>query len=233
VSRFRRALAVATLAAAAAGGALLTSAAGAAPAYAASTAAPAGGHTIQVTATQRPGGIGSRDILPCVIPASASTSQVKPAACGAQTITCEITVPPPALTSFRSIVAGASVHCDAPVASIQLNELLEKNGGAGGPLDQDQDNVVNDANAHTATAGGACVASREYDNAAWAVVNFPSGYTPTTGSLHGNASLTPTASACAPPPPPGGGGGGGGCAVTAPSPVAQPPADRSRLISCQ
>jgi len=121
-----------------------------------------------------------------------------------------------------------------PVASIQLNELLEKNGGAGGPLDQDQDNVVNDANAHTATAGGACVASREYDNAAWAVVNFPSGYTPTTGSLHGNASLTPTASACAPPPPPGGGGGGGGgCAVTAPSPVAQPPADRSRLISCQ
>src|SRR5882672_746961 len=86
VSRFRRALAATTtLAAVAAASALLTSAAGAAPARAATTAttaaapAPAGGHTIEVTAhpdTQRPGGASTQN---CPLPNSAPASHITPA----------------------------------------------------------------------------------------------------------------------------------------------------------
>jgi hypothetical protein len=234
VSRFRRALAATALAVGAAGGALLTATAGAAPAYAAAGTAPAGGHAVTLTVhatKQASAGTSPQVILPCAVPASASPSQVKPASCGAQTITCWITVPAPALTSFRSVVAGASVHCDAPVSAIRLGESLYKNNG--GSISDDQDDVVNEADAHTAVGGGACQPV-PYDNFGFAGVDFPDGYTPTTGSLHHLETFTPTASACAPPPPPGGGGGGGGgCAITAPSSTAQPLAVRPRLITCQ
>jgi hypothetical protein len=234
VSRFRRALAATTLAAATAGGALLTSAAGAAPAFAATPAAPTappGGHTIKVTAqlaTQRPSGISPQVVEPCAIPASTSPSQSAPASCLPPQIICWITVPAPFVNSHQVVFATASVHCDSPVDAIRLTETLSQNNSQ---VDEESDNVVNFTDASTFVATASCQPVR-YDNFGFAGIDFPDGYTPTSGSLHHLESFTPTASACAPPPPPGGGGGGGGCAITSPSSSAHPAADRPRVIVC-
>jgi hypothetical protein len=117
------------------------------------------------------------------------------------------------------------VHCDAPISAIRLDEALSKNNGVS--IDDDQDNVVNAADAHTAVAGGACQPV-PYSNFGFAGLDFPPGYTPATGTVHHVETFTPTSSACAPPPPPG----GGGCAIASPSSSADPAADRPRVIVC-
>lgn len=234
MSRFRRALAATALAVGAAGAALLTATAGAAPAYAAAPAAPAGGHAVTVTVhatKQASGGTSPQVILPCAVPAPGSPSQIKPASCGAQTITCWITVSAPQVSPAQFVVASASVHCDNPVSSINLSDTLSLPNGV--EVGEGQKFVVNQADTAAVALSASCQPV-EYTNFGFAGITFPDGYTPTSGNLHQLETFTPTASACAPPPPPsGGGGGGGGCAITAPSSIAQPPAVRPRLISCQ
>jgi len=234
MSRFRRALAATALAVGAAGAALLTATAGAAPAYAAAPAAPAGGHTVTVTVhatKQASGGTSPQVILPCVVPASTSPSQINPAGCGPQTITCWISVSAPQVSPAQLVVATASVHCDNPVSAINLSDTLYLPNlvevGAGSKF------VVNVADAAAVALSASCQPAT-YTNFGFAGIDFPDGYTPASANLHDLENFTPTASACAPPPPPsgGGGGGGGGCATTAPSSTAQPPGLRPRVISC-
>ena len=228
--RSRRALVAAAVAMIALGGALVTSAAGAASAHAATAAAPVS-HTMTVTA-QRNSGISPRDILPCAVPApTSSPSQVTPASCGLPpVITCWITVSVPVVTSSKTISAGASVHCDSPISAIRLTEDLYK-GNSTTPVSESQDFPVNDANAFGAVGGGKCQPVT-YFNVGFAGLDFPAGYTPSSGSIHDTESLTPSAKACGTTSGGGGGGGGGGCAITAPSSSAQPAADLPRLIAC-
>src|SRR4051812_13582731 len=112
VSRFRKALAAATMAIAAAGGGLLITAASAVPASASARPAPHGGHTITVTAhprTHAASRIGPHDILPCTVKPGAG---IKPASCGDQVIYCVITANRPEPNTLPgAIVALSTVRC--------------------------------------------------------------------------------------------------------------------------
>jgi hypothetical protein len=217
----------------AAGGAVLASAAGAAPAFAATQAGSApspSSHMITVTA-QRSAGISPRATLPCAVPGPAASAQVRPATCGLpSTIECTIDASVPVITSSHTISAGATVHCTSPISAIRLDETLVK-GSPGTQIDASTDDPVGEANAFGVVGGGACQPVN-YDNFAFAGLDFPAGYSPSTASIHDLSTLTPTARACGTTSGGGGGGGGGGCSITAPPVPAQSAADLPRVIAC-
>jgi hypothetical protein len=230
VSRFRRTLATAAIGVMAAGGAVLTSAAGAAPAFAATQASPApspGSQTITVTA-QRTGGAGTRDIEPCAVPGPAAPAGVTPATCGLPpSIACFITTPVPSITSSHVIQASVEVHCTSPITEINLDGTMTKSGF--GLVSEWVDDVSGGADAF-APLSATCQAA-QYVISGFAALTFPAGYTPSFGTIHHDATFTPTAKGCGTTTGGGGGGGGGGCSIAPPVP-AQPAADQPRVIAC-
>jgi hypothetical protein len=200
VSRFRRALAATTtLAAVAAASALLTSAAGAAPARAATMAAataPAGGHTIEVTAhpdTQRPGGAGTQN---CPLPNSTPASHITPATCTPPLpdITCWIYASPVDLGHDpRTITASAAVDCNHPITRIYLTEFISDGtlspDGVPIALASASDNKQPDATAASTVLTANCRPDTIYTNAARATVYWPPGYGASRSVLHMEASL--------------------------------------------
>jgi hypothetical protein len=225
VSRFRRALAAATLALGAASAALLT--AGSVPAYAAPApaAAPAGGHVVTRTfeATRQ---AAPQVCEPSVVRTPASLTQVQPADCGSgpSVIWCTLAVSTPQVEHPSLIVdATASAYCTWSVDQLNLDEVLSFNNAQ---LDEQYKPTANQSTNSTAVRGGGCQAG-EYDNFGHLFIDWPDGYTPDTGTQSDTESLTTTASTCAPPPT-----GGTGCNVTTPSPVGQPPAVRPDFHTC-
>lgn len=236
MSRFRRALVATTMAAAAAGSGLLIAAAGAVPAYAAAPAARPASHTYTITAQptkhakhakHAASGIGHHAILPC---AEKPGAAIRPASCLPQQIICWITVQTPYIYNY-DFLAAAKVHCDSPVDHIGLEEDLIANSQY--VIDSDYKAVDGLANVDTFVESFVCMGGT-WTNHASATIDFPDGYTPTFGSVYGNADLNTTVSACTPPPPPSGGGGtgGGGCAIMAPSWSARPAGIRPHILSC-
>jgi hypothetical protein len=218
------------MAVAAAGGGLLIAAAGAAPAYASAPAAPHGGHKITITAHPRAGAgrIGPHTILPCV---AKPGSGIKPASCGQQTISCEITAGTPQVAVDSGVVLGdAWVTCSSVVTSISLNEELLHNGGSAGG---DNDFQPNDAGAFT-VAEATCQPGT-WANLAEALITFPPGYVLTGGTnpIHQtSASIQVSSTGCTPNSGGGGGSGGGGCAVHATSLASHPAGRHPHVIAC-
>jgi hypothetical protein len=209
------------------GGGLLIAAAGAVPAWASAPPAPAGGHSVTITAHPRASGIGPHDVLPCIARTGAA---IKPASCGQQTISCVITVSTPTIVgaSPKVITATARTNCSAPVDEIYMEEDL---GSSGGVLER-LDTPTNQSQASTVITRSCVVGS--YVNIASALITFPAGYVLTAGTnpIHGSTSITFHTGDCTPSTGGGGGGGGGGCAVHAPSLAGHPAGRHPNLISC-
>jgi hypothetical protein len=129
-------------------------------------------------------------------------------------------------------MAAAKVHCDHPVTRIGLEEDLIANSQY--VVDSSYSPVTGQSDVNTVVESLVCIGGT-WTNHANAGITFPDGYTPTFGSVYGNADLNISVSACTPPPPPsggGGGGGGGGCAIMAPSSSARPAVIRPHIIVC-
>ena len=194
----------ATLAVAATGGALLTSAAGAAPAMAATANAPAGGHTITITAHATQGHSGTTrggTVLPCAkIPGAYGNG-----GCNTPPIDCDINVYTPGTTPPPvQVIGNASVVCDAPVTSIELTEHIDNN--VPGRVGVDHVLVSGVSSTGTVAVVNSCKPNTTYTNSAIAFIEFPDG---TSTSLNGSAAFFASYSSCnlTPPPPTGGGGG--------------------------
>jgi hypothetical protein len=213
-----------------AGGGLLI-AAGAAPAHAATIPAPPpGAHVITITAHSA-SGIGPKDILPCAVPGPASSSQVKPASCGAPpTISCAIFANPPTASPGKPVLLSADTVCTQPVSRISMTQTAFFPGGSTGNGDLvDNWGTALTQNLVACTPGG-------YQVSAMAFITFPAGYVISGGAnpIHqASAVVNFSASQCGTSGGGGGGGGRGGCVVRAPSMVTQPAARQPNLISCQ
>jgi hypothetical protein len=224
VSRFRKALAAATMAIAAAGGGLLITAASAVPASASARPAPHGGHTITVTAhprTHAASRIGPHDILPCTVKPGAG---IKPASCGDQVIYCVITANRPEPNTLPgAIVALSTVRCDHPVTQISLTGTLFLNGA---PVTSFPG--VMQGQTQASAQGGIPCQPGTYTNSASATITLPPGFVITGGKNPIHAASSPFTTTCNN----GGGGGGGGCAVHSLFLAGHPAGRRPSAISC-
>jgi hypothetical protein len=163
----------------------LTSAA--APAYATSTAAPAAPAAASVAA--RPALADDNTIEVTAHPVQQAQGPDLP------DIVCRIHVSTPVLSEFRSVLAGADVHCDHPVRSIALIGVLYRSGLN---ISEDRDSPFGEADAHTSVAGGRC-GQTTYDNWGSATIEWPFGYPPpATSNLHDVKTSTFNAIGCPP-----------------------------------
>ena len=154
-----------------------------------SPAAPHGSHTYTVTAKHAASGIGPHAILPC---AEKPGAAIKPAGCAPQQIICWITVETPFIANY-DIMAAAKVHCDNPVTRIGLTEDLIANNQY--VIDSAYSPVTGQSDVNTVVESLVCMGGT-WTNHANAAITFPDGYTPTFGSVYGNADLSISVSAC-------------------------------------
>jgi hypothetical protein len=226
MSRFRRALACAAMAIAAAGAGL---AAGATPAYAATPAHPAGGHTTTTSFT--------------AVPAAQATGRIGPKfQCGdtcdpngggnpppPPTITCTIFADYPFHSDTGVLVFESDTTCTGNVARITMQQTVVHNPG-GGTLTSSAD-VPNDLFARTVRTAPCVTAPDSWSVSASATITPPAGWVIVAGHNPIVAS-NPVPTSFMNCNSSSGGGGGGGCAIGTPSVPAHPAARQPKVVTC-
>ena len=247
MSRFRRALAAATMAVAAAGGGLLIAAASAVPASASARPAAPGGHVVTLTARPRAhfGGIGPHVIVPCAVTPGATPADTCTGGDGPQFITCSITAGTPTVdTGDSSVIANLAVHCTSAVTSVRYTLNVLRNG----VVATTRTNTVPDTDGFAAGSIIDCETVSTYQDIADALITWPPGYVLVAGSnpIHSESAILQVPPfGCSGPGGGvgdggggdgggggGGGGGDGGCGLHAPSLTGHPAGRHPDFVSC-
>jgi hypothetical protein len=226
---FRRALACAAMAMAAAGGGLAVGAAGATPAHAATPAHPAGGHTTTtsftaVPAAQATGGIGPK--FQCGDTCDPNGGGNPPPPPPPPTITCTISVDAPYDSPSGSLVFGADTTCTGNVARITMVQNVVHTPG--GTLTNSAD-VPNFWIAQTTRTVPCVTAPDSWSVSASATITPPAGWVIIAGHnpIVASTPMPVSFMNCN-----GSAGGGGGCATGTPSVPAQPAARQPEVVTC-
>ena len=229
--RFRRALACAAMAMAAAGGGLAVGAAGATPAYASTPAHPAGGHTTTTSFTAVPaaratGGIGPKFQCGDTCDPGGNPAPPPPP----PTIMCTISVEDPYDSGTGALVFGSHTSCTGNVARITMTQNLVHTPG--GTLTNSAD-VPNNSFARAFRVVPCVTAPDSWSVNASATITPPAGWVIIAGHNPIVASTPmPVSFMNCSSPADGGSGGGGGCATGTPSVPAQPAARQPEVVTC-
>jgi hypothetical protein len=227
--RFRRALACAAMAIAAAGGGL---AAGAIPAYASTPAHPAGGHTTTTSFTAVPGARATGGIGPkfqCGETCDPGGDPAPPPP--PPTITCTISVEDPYDSGTGALVFGSHTSCTGSVARITMTQNVVHTPG--GTLTNSAD-VPNNSFARAFRVVPCVPSPDSWSVSASATITPPAGWVIIAGHnpIVASTPMPVSFMNCSSPDGGGGGGGGGGCAIGTPSAPAQPSARQPEVVTC-